>query len=333
MESISVGVVGLGVMGQLFARLLTELPNARLAGVADLNLDKSNTIGQKYGVPAFANVDDLLDETIDAVIITTDEGEHLEPIRSAAQAGKSIFVEKPLATTVFEGQAILQAVAEANVPLMVGHCVRFDPRYAAARTAISRREFGDLVHLTARRNVPQSSPRRLDGRCSVSMFLGIHDIDFLLWVTGQTVTHVYALGRKHLLKDIRVQDSILSVLKFEDGLIASLETSWVSQLLSFKFEAVGANSTLIISTPESGTVQYGIDGSRFANPLYDFTPLAGGNQTFNVYQAELMHFLTCLAEDRPFIIQPEEALQAVAVAEAIDRSVDSGRTEIPEKIR
>jgi predicted dehydrogenase len=331
MDVMRVAVVGIGMMGQLFARLLTELPHTRLCGVANRTLGKANAVGERYGVPSFSNAGDLLDQVdVDAVIIATDDDEHLEPVRAAAQAGKPILLEKPLAASVDEGRAILEIVADANVPLMVAQCVRFDPRYAAARAAIRNGDLGQLVHLTARRNAPLHAGRRVAGRCSVSMFLGVHDIDFMLWATGRRITQVYALGHQRLLGEFGVQDSILSLLKFDDGTIADLETSWVSSSLSFQFEAMGTEGGVQITSPEIGAVQVGAGGTRFANPLYGFEPLPDG-QTFNVYQAELMHFLKCIVTGQAFIVRPEEALMAVSVAEAIDRSVASGQVENPSE--
>jgi predicted dehydrogenase len=318
-------------MGQLFARLLTELPNAELCGVADVMPDKAGTVGKRFGVPAFSSAQDLLSNVeIDAVIIATDESQHVGPVREAAWAGKPILLEKPLATSVADARAILQEVANASVPLMVAHCVRFDPRYAEARAAIRNGDLGHTVHLAARRNGPLTVGQRIAGRCSVSMFLGVHDIDFMLWATGRSVTQVYGLGHGELLEEFGAHDSIVSVLKFDDGTIATLETSWIASLPTWQFEAVGTQGTLLITTPELGSIQLGGgEGIQFARPLYGFEPLPSGH-TLNVYQAELMHFLECVAAGRPFIIQPEEALMAVAVAEAIDRSVVSGQPETPE---
>jgi len=332
METVRAGVVGVGAMGQLFARLLAELPNARLCGVADLSVERAETIGRKFGVPAFPGAEDLLNEIdVDAVVIATADDQHVAPVRVAAQAGKPIFLEKPLATTVTDGRIILQEVADANVPLMVGHCVRFDPRYAAARTAIRDGRLGQLVHLAARRNARLVANRHVFGRCSVSMFLGVHDIDYMLWATGGYVSQVRAVGQRQLLEGTDTFASILSLLTFDDGTIATLETCWAAPLPLWGFEAVGTDGMINITSPETGSTFYSIDGVQSVNPLYSSEPIVEG-QTLNVYQAELMHFLGCVAQNRPPVIQPQEALMAVAVAEAIDRSVLSGQPEIPAQV-
>ena len=76
---------------------------------------------------------------------------------------------------------------------------------------------------------------------------------------------------------------------------------------------------------------YSRDAAQFFNAFYSSVPVVEG-QTLNVYQAELMHFLTCVSQDRPFVVQPDEALMAVAVAEAIDQSLISGQPAVPAAI-
>jgi UDP-N-acetylglucosamine 3-dehydrogenase len=292
-------------------------------------VEKAQTTGKKYGVPAFSSTEQLLNGVdVDAVIIATADDHHVEPVRAAARAGKPIFLEKPIATTVADGRVILQEVAAASVALMVGHCVRFDPRYAAARTAIRSGKVGQLIHLAVRRTSRLAAHRHVFGRCTVSMFLGVHDIDYMLWATERRVTQVYAVGRRQSLEGTETDASVLSLLTFDDGTIATLETCWAAPMPSWQFEAVGTEGVINITSPEIGSSFYGIDGIQYANPLYGSEPVVEG-QTLSVYQAELMHFFQCLAQDRPFAVQPHEALMAVAVAETIDRSVASGRAEIP----
>jgi predicted dehydrogenase len=333
MQQLCFGVVGVGVMGQLYARLLTESPQARLCGVADVVREKAEQVARQYGVPAFANTHELLDTVaVDALVIATDDHQHVGPVCDAAQAGKAILLEKPLATSVADGRAILGQVATSSVRLMVAHCVRFDPRYASARVRMTNGELGQLMHLTARRNAPVAVARRVAGRCSVSMFLGVHDLDFMLWATGQRVRQVYAVGHWGALQDLGVYDSILALLTFEDGTVASLETGWAGPVSSWQFYAAGDKAVLQITTPELGTAFHGSGSTQMANPLYGFDPVTEG-LTLNVYQAELAHFTACLDSGRRFLVAPEEALAAVAVAEAIDRSAASGHVQTPTDSR
>jgi predicted dehydrogenase len=330
MEPIHVGVIGIGVMGKLYSRIVTELPYTQLCGVADIKMDRANETAKQYHTRAFIDTRELIKETSpDAIIIATPEDQHVEPVRHACQAGIPILLEKPIGLTFQDGLRILQEIHHANVPLMVGHTLRFDPRYTAARRAIQEGNLGDVVHVAARRNGSIAGATRIAGRCSVTMFLGIHDIDFMLWTLGRRVTQVFSYGKMENLNSYGVHDSIVSLLKFEDDTSAILETSWVAPVMFWQFEAVGTEGILQISTPELETATYTREGMQFSFPLYQFDPLPSG-QIWNVYQAQLSHFFDCVINNEPFIIRPEEALEAVAVAEAIDRSVISGKPEVPE---
>jgi len=332
MESIRVGVIGIGVMGKLYSRIVTELPYTQLCGVADIRLDRAEETAKQYNTRAFADSQELIRETFpDTVIISTPEDQHVEPVRHATQAGIPIFLEKPIGLTVQDGLKILKEVQDTDIPLMVGHTLRFDPRYANARDATQKGKLGSIVHMAARRNGSIVGATRISGRCSVTMFLGIHDIDFMLWTLGKRVTQVFSYGKMEKLKSYGVHDSIVSLLKFEDNTSAILETSWVAPIMFWQFEIVGTEGILQICTPELETATYTREGMQFSFPFYQFDPLPSG-QTWNVYQAQLSHFFDCIINHKPFIIRPREALEAVAVAEAIDRSVISGKPEVPEKV-
>jgi predicted dehydrogenase len=332
MEPIRVGVIGIGVMGKLYSRIVSELPYTELCGVADIHFDKAEETAKRYDARAFRDSRELIRETSpDAVIISTPEDQHVEPVRHAAQTGIPIFLEKPIGITIQDGMKILQEVHDANISLMVGHTLRFDPRYTSARDAIQKGKLGSIVHMAARRNGSIAGATRIAGRCSVTMFLGIHDIDFMLWTLGRRVAQVFSYGKMEKLNSYGVHDSIVSLLKFEDDTSAILETSWVAPVMFWQFEAVGTEGILQISTPELETAAYTREGMQFSFPLYQFEPLPSG-QIWNLYQAQLSHFFDCIINDKPFIIQPEEALEAVAVAEAIDRSINSGKPEVPEMV-
>ena len=129
MLQIGVGVIGVGLMGSLFARLATQLPNTKLMGVADLDRNRAIQVGEALAVPAYTNYHDLLAmHQVDAVVVATPDSLHLEPALAVAQAGKHLLIEKPLATTREDGQQIINACKNAGVTLMVAHVLRFDPK-------------------------------------------------------------------------------------------------------------------------------------------------------------------------------------------------------------
>jgi predicted dehydrogenase len=326
-----VGVIGTGVMGALFARLLGDMPHAECCGVTETHPERMIESQKKFG-QVYENAKSLIDQAVpDAVIIATPEDQHLEPVRLAAQAGIAIMLEKPLSTTVAEGREILSLIQNHDVRMFVGHTLRFDPRYAAIRASIQNGDLGSLVHMTARRNGSLAGAKRIAGRCTVTMFLGIHDLDFMLWASGKAITQVVSRGHQNKLASYDVQDSILSLLTFEDGSLGILESSWIAPVMGYQFEALGTEGISHLTLPDAGIRTHTVSGTQMNFPLYSFDPLPGG-QHLSVYQAELMHFLDCILKEKPFVIQPEEALRAVAVAESIDCALFTGEPETPEII-
>src|SRR6266545_5250537 len=142
MSAVKLGVVGVGRMGQLYARIAAELPATELVAVCGQRPEPVAEVAGRLGVPSYAGgaYRQMLAEhpEIDAVVVATPEWLHLEPALAAIDAGKHLLVEKPIASTVEDAQRIVDAAEAAGVTLMVCHQLRFDPRYALAKEALAR---------------------------------------------------------------------------------------------------------------------------------------------------------------------------------------------------
>lgn len=155
-------MVGLGYMGARFARLISESPRADLAAVADLDPSLVNRAEADWGAGGYPDVESMIagESTLDALVIATPDQAHVQPSLAGARAGMHLFVEKPLATSSEECRAVIDSVAKAGSNLLVGHTLRFDPRYAAARAAIRGGRVGEVVHTYSRRNNTARTLRR-----------------------------------------------------------------------------------------------------------------------------------------------------------------------------
>jgi myo-inositol 2-dehydrogenase/D-chiro-inositol 1-dehydrogenase len=237
-------------------------------------------------------------------------------------------VEKPLALTEEEGRTIITEAERAGVVLLVGHTLRFDPRYVAARQAIQEGRIGDLIHAYTRRNAHIDTVRRYGDRVSVAFFLGIHDIDFLLWATGASVTRVTAEGRRgHLTaQGLDLHDTIFSLLTFDNGLLACVENAWCvpdapGRMYSQLFEAQGTEGEIHIVPEETGLTVRGPGFLDHPSAVYEpiVTDRLGG-----AYRDEIEHFIDCVTEGMTPIAPGHEAIRAVAVVHAIHRSLEAG---------
>ena len=230
MKKPRVGVVGLGYMGARFARLILESPRADLAAVADLDPSLVDRAEADWGARGYPDVESMIagESTLDALVIATPDQAHVQPSLAGARAGMDLFVEKPLATSSEECRAVIDSAAKAGSNLLVGHTLRFDPRYAAARAAIRGGRIGEVVHTYSCRNNTARVLRRQGDSSSLAIYLGVHDIDFLLWSFDARVVRVTARGRRGVLtqRGLDLDDTIFSLIEFDNGVLSCIENSW-----------------------------------------------------------------------------------------------------------
>ena len=133
---VRVGVVGVGVMGSNHARVLAEFPGVVLAGVADPDRKQAHYVGSTLGCPAVGSVEELLDRGVDAISIAAPTHLHRDIALTCIARGVHVLVEKPIASTVAEGEEIIAAARRAGLTLMIGHVERFNPAVQAIAEAI-----------------------------------------------------------------------------------------------------------------------------------------------------------------------------------------------------
>ena len=328
MEQLGAAVIGLGMMGQAHSRVWHELPYTRVVSVYDIVPSRTDEYAQRLACLGADSLEAALSAPgVDLVSICTDDQAHLEPCLAAAAAGKHILLEKPLATDPQEARQIVTSTAEAGVKLMVGHVVRFDPRYAAARQAVEAGDVGDVVHVYARRFNVAASGRRVGQRTTVTFFLGIHDTDIMQWIAGSRIARVSAQGCSKVLRDIGVDDTVVSVLKFDNGAAGVLETLWVMPAgspgtLDARLDVIGTR----------GRVQVRVGGEEMSletderSTRSDVTyQVMINDQMHNAFRTQLDHFAQCLLNDTEPLVSNEDALAAVDVAWAVDESLRTGQ--------
>lgn len=328
MKQLKVAVIGLGVMGQQHAKIYAQMPHAQLVAVHDLNHDHAQKIAQQFATQAIENLDQLLaDADIDAVSICTSDDQHRAIACQACEQGKAILLEKPLADTVEDAQAIVDSVEETQARLMVGHTLRWDPRYYLAREAVQAGKVGEVIHLYARRNNAYQNGKRLQGRTSVAMFLGVHDIDAIEWITGERIVEVAAVEVYKRLREYNVADAIITTLRFASGAIGSYETSWVLPDnhvdLDAKLDITGTEGVLNIDILEQNIRLYG-QGEKITYPdtlygvdLYD--------RRTGIMREEITSFVDSVLHEQPFPITVQEAFRAVHIVQAIEQSAAQGQ--------
>jgi UDP-N-acetylglucosamine 3-dehydrogenase len=216
---LRVGVVGVGVMGSNHARVFSELPGVSLVGIADPDRKQAGLVGRLLGCTAVADVNALLKLNVDAVSIAAPTHLHREIALTCAAQGVHTLVEKPIASSVEEGGAIIAAARRAGVTLMVGHVERFNPAVEAIKDAIRNEE---ILSIAITRVGP--FPPRMSN-VGVVIDLAVHDIDLIRWFTDSDIVEV----QPQLSSAVAEREDI-ALLQFRtaSGVLAHINTNWLT---------------------------------------------------------------------------------------------------------
>jgi predicted dehydrogenase len=216
---LRVGVIGVGVMGSNHARVLAELPGVEFVGVADSDRAQAHSVAQALGCAEFPDFASLIDEGVEAVTIAAPTHVHQEIALACIARGLHVLVEKPIASTIEEGRAIVAAARRAGVTLMVGHVERFNPAVQAIKDAL-RGE--DILSIAITRVGP--FPPRMSN-VGVVIDLAVHDIDLIRWFTDSEIIEV----QPQLSSAVAEREDI-ALLQFRtaSGVLAHINTNWLT---------------------------------------------------------------------------------------------------------
>src|SRR5947209_10438254 len=216
---LRVGVVGVGIMGQNHARVFADVPGVRLVGVADPDRKQRNFVSGALGCAGYADVEGLLANGVDAVTIAAPTHLHRDLALTCIARGVHVLVEKPIASSVEEGNAIIAAARRAGVTLMVGHVERFNPAVDAIKDAI-REE--DILSIAITRVGP--FPPRMSN-VGVVIDLAVHDIDLIRWFTDSEIVEV-----QPQLASAMAEREDIALLQFRtaSGVLAHINTNWIT---------------------------------------------------------------------------------------------------------
>jgi len=321
-EPIRVGVVGVGNMGQHHTRVLSMLKDVELVGVADVNVDRGIDTASKYRVRFFEDYHDLLPH-VDAVCIAVPTRLHHSVSMTCLQAGVHVLVEKPIAANIVEAESLVNAAAESQRILQVGHIERFNPAFQELSKVLKTEE---LLALEAHRMSPYSQ-RAND--VSVVLDLMIHDIDLLLELAGAPVIKLTATGSR--ASGSGYLDYVTATLNFANGIVSTLTSSKVTHRKIRRIaahcknsltEADFLNNEILIH--RQTTADYMTD---YGQVLYRQDGLIEKVYTSNIepLHAELEHFVACVRGGNQPSVGGEQALKALRLASLIEQMALDGQ--------
>ena len=333
MDSVKVAVIGVGAMGRNHARVYAELPEAQLVAVADADEQLAAAVAGKFGVTPYSNYKDLLEkEKPDAVSVAVPTAMHHAVASTCMRAGADVLIEKPIASTVVEGQQLIAMAAELGRKLMVGHIVRFNPAMRALKEKLDAGEVGRIFQIVCRRVGPFPARIRDVG---VVVDLAPHDIDVMRYLTGESPERVYAETEQRVHTEH--EDLVFGLLHFPGGVTGALEINWLTPTKVRETLVLGERGMFRVDDltqdlyffenaeldgemwPALGTIKGVSEGRMVRYPLSRYEPL----------RAELQAFIGVLGNNDPMPVSGEDGLEALRLAQAL---IESGKTNQVVKV-
>lgn len=217
MEKLRVGVVGVGHLGSIHAKVYSDIDNVKLVGVCDSNLQRAVEVGEKYRVPSYANYEELFGKA-DAVSIVVPTSLHYNIAKDFLNEGIHTLVEKPITKSLSEADELIEIARDKKLILQIGHIERFNSAVLAIEPYLTKPRFVECQRLGPFHKRVQDVGVVLD--------LMIHDIDIVLGLIEKDVVGVEAVG----LSTISAYEDVANVrLTFENGTIADITASRVSK--------------------------------------------------------------------------------------------------------
>ena len=219
---LKVGVLGAGHLGKIHLKLLQQSSKYQLVGFYDPSEENAKKVAEEFGYTSYNSIDELID-AVDVVDIVTPTLSHFECAKNAIEKGRHIFIEKPIAKTILEAEAIKTLASQYHVKGQVGHVERFNPAFTAVKDMIDNPMFIETHRLA------EFNPRGTD--VPVVLDLMIHDIDIILSVVKSKVKNIHASGISVISE---TPDIANARIEFENGCVANLTSSRISMKICVK---------------------------------------------------------------------------------------------------
>lgn len=319
---LRVGLIGTGLMGHTHARAWRQRPGV-LTSVLASN-PQARGFAQTFNLTPHESIEHLLDG-VDLVDICTPTPAHAVYAVQAAQAGRHVICEKPIALTLADADAMISACETAGVRLFIAHVLRFFPQYTAAHAQVQAGAIGKprVLRLSRVSSPPTAGSWLLDESQSggVPLDLMIHDLDYARWIAGD-VQSVYAAESRAQGK-VAVQ----ATLSHQSGAISLIEGGWAAP------EGVFRTSIDIAGT--SGVIEWSSDAPA---PLRQHgAPLPAQKQEGaalpalegDPYAVQLWHAYDAMQHGTPFLVTAQDARAALALALAVGQSIQTGQAVNP----
>ncbi len=321
---MKVAIVGCGGMGSIHASCYMSIPDVTVVGVHDIDPDAMRALSERTGATAYETFAELLEHSgCEAVSVATPSHLHKTFAVQAAEAGKHVISEKPIALALEDAEEMILSCERNGVRLFVGHVVRYFPEYAQAKSKVESGELGRIGVVHAKRAGAHPGDRRpwfKDAAQSggVALDLMIHDLDYLRWTLGE-VRSVYGLHR--------VEDALeyaSATLVFESGAVANAEAYWgYPGPFHTAFEIAGSRGVVRNDSLKSASLHVRKAAVKAEKATFVEVPQSPGYHS--PYELELRDFVDCIRTGRQPEVTARDAVKALELALAVMESANTGR--------
>jgi predicted dehydrogenase len=323
---VRVAAVGCGYWGPNVIRNLYSLPGFELNWVCDIDAQRLSPVAARYpAVRSTTEIDDIFeDPSVDAVYLSTPVSTHYELVKRALESGKHVLVEKPLATTVQQAEALADLAARTGLTLMVGHTFVFSPPVRKVKELIEAGQIGPIYYIeTTRVNLGL-----FQKDVSVLWDLGPHDVSILNYWLDEVPVRVTARGRS--FHGETLEDVAFLILEFPSGTLAQVQISWLAPSKLRRTSIVGRHRMVVYDDLEPvekvKIFDRGVDRQPASYGEFQLTYRSGDIlsprlDTTEPLYLECAHFLECIQTGREPDTSPRSALEVVRVIQAAERSL------------
>ena len=323
---LKVGLLGAGRIGQVHASVIAAHECSTLAAISDVYAPAAEELAAKYHAQVRSSDEIIADDAIHAVLIATSTDTHSDLIEAATQAGKAVMCEKPVDLSLERARACLKAVSATGRPVMIGFNRRFDPSFAAIRDSLAAGQIGKAELLSVTSFDPAPPPVEYI-KVSGGMFrdMMIHDFDMTNFIMGETPVSISASGACLVDPEIGRAgdiDTAVVTLSYADGKLAVIKNSRRAAYgYDQRLELLGADGLLQAQNMLENTVVKSTgQGVISAKPTYFFI-----ERYMPAYKAEWAAFVAAVQEGDDMPVSLQDGVQALAMAEAAQRSFDSSK--------
>jgi len=337
MNKTRVGVLGVGHLGKLHAKLYREVPQADIIGIYDTDLNKAKEVAKEIGVQAFDSRDELFRE-VDAVNIVTPTSDHYESALAALENDCHLFIEKPIMAKENEAESVIEKAVSNNKLLQVGHIERFNPAVLALSDVKLKPVFIESHRLAS------FNPRGTD--VAVILDLMIHDLDLILSLVKSEPIQIEASGVGVISKNIDIANARI---QFKNGCVANVTASRISTKKMRKMRIFQPAAYISLDFVEgfseiyniSNTEQKSFKDGTLAFSLGQIDSIEGEKSIkynklqrtgVNPLKHELTSFVESISANIPPIVSGQEGLAALKLANQVMQKIEEHTVQVKEGV-